>query len=102
MTVMGVLLMSLGVWVVLGSRVRSPVTGVAGSTRLIESLGLPVRRGRRERERTSSDIELSGDFSLQASVVADVLAATLAAGAPIDAALSGRGGGFRSADSWSS
>jgi len=48
-----------------------------------------VRRGRRERERTSSDIELSGDFSLQASVVADVLAATLAAGAPIDAALRG-------------
>ena len=89
MTVMGVLLMSLGVWVVLGSRVRSRVTGVAGSTRLIESLGLPVRRGRRERERTSSDIELSGDFSLQASVVADVLAATLAAGAPIDAALRG-------------
>lgn len=44
MTVMGVLLMSLGVWVVLGSRVRSRVTGVAGSTRLIESLGLPVRR----------------------------------------------------------
>ncbi|MGB1078541.1 MAG: type II secretion system F family protein [Candidatus Nanopelagicales bacterium] len=53
------------------------------------SPGYPARRGRRERKRKSSDVERSDEISLQASVVADVLAATLAAGAPIEAALRG-------------
>ena len=83
MTVIGVLLMSVAVWVVLGSRVRSRITGVT------ESPGYPARRGRQERKRKSSDVGRSDEISLQASVVADVLAATLAAGAPIEAALRG-------------
>ena len=83
MTVIGVLLMSAAVWVVLGSRVRSRVIGVTGSPEL------SARRGRQKRERKSSDAERSDEISLQASVVADVLAATLAAGAPIEAALRG-------------
>ena len=83
MTVIGVLLMSVAVWVVLGSRVRSRITGVT------ESPGYSARRGRQERKRKSSDVGRSDEISLQASVVADVLAATLAAGAPIEAALRG-------------
>lgn len=83
MTVIGVLLMSVAVWVVLGSRVRSRITGVT------ESTGYPARRCRQERKRKSSDVGRSDEISLQASVVADVLAATLAAGAPIEAALRG-------------
>jgi Flp pilus assembly protein TadB len=83
MTVIGVLLMSVAVWVGLGSRVRSRVTGVTGSP------GYPAGRGRQEGKRKSSDVRRSDEISLQASVVADVLAATLAAGAPIEAALRG-------------
>jgi len=86
MTVIGVLLMSVAAWVVLGSRVRSRVAGVTGSP---GSPGLSARRGRQKRERKSSDVGRSDEISLQASVVADVLAATLAAGAPIEAALRG-------------
>ena len=86
MTVIGVLLMSVAVWVVLGSRVRSRVIGVTGSPGSPE---FSARRGRQKRERKSSDVGLSDEISLQASVVADVLAATLAAGAPIEAALRG-------------
>ena len=86
MTVIGVLLMSVAVWVVLGSRVRSRVIGVTGSPGSPE---FSARRGRQKRERKSSDVGRSDEISLQASVVADVLAATLAAGAPIEAALRG-------------
>ena len=86
MTVIGVLLMSVAVWVVLGSRVRSRVIGVTGSPGSPES---SARRGRQKRERKSSDVGRSDEISLQASVVADVLAATLAAGAPIETALRG-------------
>jgi Flp pilus assembly protein TadB len=86
MTVIGVLLMSVAVWVVLGSRVRSRVIGVTGSPGSPE---FSARRGRQKRERKSSDVGRSDEISLQASVVADVLAATLAAGAPIEVALRG-------------
>jgi Flp pilus assembly protein TadB len=86
MTAIGVLLMSVAVWVVLGSRVRSRVVGVTGSPGSLES---SARRGRQKRERKSSDVGRSDEISLQASVVADVLAATLAAGAPIEVALRG-------------
>ncbi|NDA11507.1 MAG: hypothetical protein EBZ15_02560 [Actinobacteria bacterium] len=84
MTVIGVLLMSVAVWAVLGNRVRSRVIGVTGSPGSPE---FSARRGRQKRERKSSDVGRSDEISLQASVVADVLAATLAAGAPIEAAL---------------